>query len=157
MEAFGKLDLDCEGNSSYHGHGSTSAFVRCIKERLSDIPGSTSGLESIIRPPRDIQPSTTLGTPDRIPNCTNLKSLLPTEGIARTLVLSALDDACVLFRFVHQPSFYATFDRIYHTDHQLSTKEERFVPLLYAVLAVGSLYSRNCEFENSSTQAVSEG
>jgi hypothetical protein len=157
METFGKLDLDSEGNPSYHGHGSTSAFVRCIRERLSNMPGSTNGLESILQPPRDIQPSITLGTSDRIRNCTTLKSLLPAEGIARALVSSALNDACTLFRFIHQPSFFATFDRIYHIDHQLSTKEERFVPLLYAVLAVGSLYSRSCELERGSTQAVSEG
>jgi hypothetical protein len=45
-------------------------------------------------------------------------------------------------RFVHEPSFFASLERIYDTPpEQFSNDENSFLPLLYIVVAVGCLFS----------------
>lgn len=45
-------------------------------------------------------------------------------------------------RFVHEPSFWESFNRIYDTpSEQFSNEENSFLPLLYIVMAVGCLFS----------------
>ncbi|KAL7808394.1 fungal-specific transcription factor domain-containing protein [Trichoderma gracile] len=65
---------------------------------------------------------------------------LPTRDQARRLVEAALD-AQVLLHIIHRPSFDFSFHMIYSLDtSEYSLKERRFLPLLYAVLAFGSLF-----------------
>lgn len=68
---------------------------------------------------------------------------LPSRKVARTLCDSALIDASALLRVVHLPSFYKSLDRIYElTPENYGTAENAFLPLLYAVLALGSLFPK---------------
>lgn len=67
---------------------------------------------------------------------------LPSRATARRLCHNAIYDACCLMRFVHEPSFFALFDRIYDTPpEQFGNEENAFLPLLYIVMAVGCLFS----------------
>lgn len=46
-------------------------------------------------------------------------------------------------RFVHQPNFDKSLDRIYDVSPESYTpQDEAFLPLLYLTLALGQLYSR---------------
>jgi hypothetical protein len=45
-------------------------------------------------------------------------------------------------RFVHEPSFFASLERIYDKSPEQYTNEENsFLPLLFIVMAVGCLFS----------------
>jgi hypothetical protein len=75
---------------------------------------------------------------------------LPSKDCGRELCEVALDDACALMRFVHQPTFYAMFDRVYDTEPELfEIEENKYLPLVYSIMAVGCLFSKN---ENSKLQ-----
>ncbi|KAI9877238.1 MAG: hypothetical protein M1830_004447 [Pleopsidium flavum] len=68
-------------------------------------------------------------------------SALPSRKVALELVNSALDDACALDWFVHRPTFDYHFVRIFELDHSdYGAEEFAYLPLLYAVLALGCLF-----------------
>ncbi|KAH6604058.1 hypothetical protein Trco_007504 [Trichoderma cornu-damae] len=65
---------------------------------------------------------------------------LPGRFQAMRLVEAALD-AQILLHIIHRPSFEFCFNMVYSLEpSEYSAKERRFLPLLYAVLAYGSLF-----------------
>ena len=75
---------------------------------------------------------------------------LPARDAALHLCANALDLACSLLCFVHQPSFYRMVHRIYDTPvESFGNEENQFLPLLYVVLALGCLF--NVEGKNPPT------
>ncbi|KAJ5267057.1 hypothetical protein N7478_009865 [Penicillium angulare] len=134
----GCLDRDDQGHWDYHGHTSGVIFVRRLRKQLgaADMP---------IVPPRGI--SQTLESPKSTSDSPQDSSLppthdLPPRDVARRLCNNALDDACSLMRFVHEPSFFACLERIYDkSPDQYTNEENSFLPLLYIVMAVGCLFS----------------
>lgn len=69
--------------------------------------------------------------------------LLPSKNTARQLVAIALDDACCHMRFIHRPTFDRQFDQIYSLEPETySDEEHEFLPLLYVILALGALFSK---------------
>ena len=79
----------------------------------------------------------------RDPNIPNVHDL-PSKACARDLCENALGDACALMRFVHIPTFYAMLDRIYDiAPDQYGNDENKFLPLAYSVMAVGSLFAKS--------------
>ncbi|KAL9051246.1 MAG: hypothetical protein Q9162_006135 [Coniocarpon cinnabarinum] len=86
---------------------------------------------------------------------------LPTKEKALTLIRFALDDACAILPCVHQPSFYAAVDRIYGLQPEhYTTRDHRFLPLLYVVIALGCLFAKDesSELERKGyTSATEEG
>jgi len=65
---------------------------------------------------------------------------LPSRKVAKDLCMNSLNYACSLLRFIHQPSFYEMFDRIYDIPvDNFGDDENRFLPLLYVVLALGCM------------------
>lgn len=66
---------------------------------------------------------------------------LPPRQLARTLCEYSFNCATCILRTVHVPSFYRMFDSIYDIPSQIySSEQRRFLGLLYAVLALGSMY-----------------
>ncbi|KAJ5818461.1 hypothetical protein N7474_004052 [Penicillium riverlandense] len=137
----GLLDRDDQGHWDYHGHTSGIIFVRRLRKQLgaTDAPGPMSRASpmraKMLESPKSVsespQDSTLPPTHD-----------LPSRATARRLCHNAIDDACCLMRFVHEPSFFAYFDRIYDTPpEQFGNEENAFLPLLYIVMAVGCLFS----------------
>ena len=71
---------------------------------------------------------------------------LPPRDIALKFIQKTWDCACVLFRFYHRPTIISILDSIYaaeklgkeYTPEQVKTK-----PLIYSVLAVGALFSKD--------------
>jgi hypothetical protein len=135
----GCLDRDDQGHWDYHGHTSGIIFVRRLRKQLgaADI--------SITRPSNTMSqmlesPASTSGSPQdgSLPPTHDL----PPRVVARRLCHNAIDDACSLMRFVHEPSFFANLERIYDTPaDQFTNEENTFLPLLYIVMAVGCLFS----------------
>ncbi|KAH8807378.1 fungal-specific transcription factor domain-containing protein, partial [Xylogone sp. PMI_703] len=159
MEAMGQLDLDDQGNWNYQGHGSTSAFVRGITQRLSDEPASDYCPWR--NPPVQQWPNLTTTVCDNESTEHQTRDLfpLPSIDVAREMTVTALEDGCALFNFVHQPTFYAMFNRMYSIDmNQYGKDEVTFLPLLYAALAVGYLYSSSADGATiGTTNAISQG
>jgi hypothetical protein len=136
----GYLDLDDQGHWDYHGHTSGIIFLRRLRKQLGAVDITAPTLRS-----RPI--SQMLDSPKSASESPQDASLppthdLPPRDVARRLCHNALEDGCSLMRFVHEPSFYTTLDRIYDTPpEQYSNEEHSFLPLLYIVMAVGCLFS----------------
>ncbi|KAJ5774022.1 hypothetical protein N7457_008918 [Penicillium paradoxum] len=138
----GCLDRDDQGHWDYHGHTSGVLFVRRLRKHL--------GTADITIPMARSRSSITahmLDSPKSMsesPQDTTLPPThdLPPRVVARRLCHNAIDHACSLMRFVHEPSFFADLERIYDTPPEQFTNEENsFLPLLYIVIAVGCLFS----------------
>jgi hypothetical protein len=157
LEMTGQLDLDKQGNWSYHGHGSSSVFHRRIREQFSDLSdtaldNNTAHKLRSITPLEDAPQSSEDELFERDP------VILPPRDVALDLISSALDEACVLLKFVHEPSFYSMFHRMYTLDpEKYSYKENKFLPLLYAALAVGYLFSSSERVHFGNAHALSQG
>lgn len=147
LKATGNLDLDEDGNWDYHGHSSGLSFMRRLQQEYGDIIGGKAPSASLFkyRPPSQVLDSPNSAHPSpaesaAVPPGTDL----PPKKIARILCDNALIDASALLRVVHLPSFYKSFDRVYEiTPENYGNAENTFLPLLYAVLALGSLFPKN--------------
>ncbi|KAL5335773.1 fungal-specific transcription factor domain-containing protein [Aspergillus crustosus] len=143
VEKSGCLDLDDEGHWDYHGHTSGTIFLRRLRKQLGVTqPGSAEiplrarpALQHFLESPKSTSES---------PQESSLPPThdLPPRDVARRLCHNALEDACSLIRFVHEPSFYRMLNRIYDLPPEQFTNEENsFLPLLYIVMSVGCLFS----------------
>jgi hypothetical protein len=141
----GSLDLDDQGHWDYHGQSSGVMFLRRMREQFGDLFGQElyRGTGSFLRPRPMSQFFDSPRSSDSPMESIASIHDLPTKEIAKELCSNALDDACTLMRFVHQPSFYAMLDRIYDTPpDQYTNEENRFLPLLYVVMALGCLFAK---------------
>ncbi|KAF1979334.1 hypothetical protein BU23DRAFT_576945 [Bimuria novae-zelandiae CBS 107.79] len=146
VKATGNLDLDEDGNWDYHGQSSELSFMRRIQQEYGDIISGKALSSSLFK---YRTPSQVLDSPNTHPSPADSAALhptgtdLPPKNIARTLCDSALVDASAMIRIVHLPSFYKSFDRIYEiTPDYYSNAENTFLPLLYAVLALGTIFPK---------------
>lgn len=134
----GCLDRDDQGHWDYHGHTSGIIFVRRLRKQLGAVEApvprkATAMLDS----PKSVSVSDSPQEGSLPPTHD-----LPPRAVAIRLCHNALDDACALMRFVIEPKFFASLDRIYEIPpEQFGNEENSFLPLLYIVLAVGCLFS----------------
>ncbi|MCJ1384814.1 hypothetical protein MMC17_007932 [Xylographa soralifera] len=150
VQRTGSLDLDDRGYWDFHGHSSGLIFLRRMREQFGDSMGEVEGYGSTFlqsRPEARVfdSPRSATDSPmsSNVPNTHDL----PSKACGRGLCRNALDDACALMRFVHQPTFYAMFDRVYDMPpDQYGNEEHRYLPLVYSVMALGSLFAKS---ENS--------
>ncbi|ODH15003.1 hypothetical protein ACO22_06487 [Paracoccidioides brasiliensis] len=139
----GLLDRDDQGHWDYHGHSSGLIFMRRLRKQFGNLPDPRPE----DRPKTKFQNISHIleGTkaPSESPSDSHLSPVhdLPEREVARKLCMNALEDACCIMRFLHKPTFYAMFDRIYDTPPEnFSNEENSFLPLLYLALAVGCLF-----------------
>lgn len=72
-----------------------------------------------------------------------IKIILPPREIALKLIYKTWNEACVLFRFYHRPSFIQDFNSLYETNpNEYSNHQNKVLPLIYSVIAVGALFSK---------------
>lgn len=156
VDATGQLDLDDRGNWDFRGHSSGMLFFQQIRNQHADLFGRESGQYGDLFGPERVHgsfvgspplhqvedsPKSSMDTPMDV-NLPNT-SELPSRSVARALASNALDDACSLLPFVHKPTFYTLLDRIYDLAPQAYGDEEnRFLALLYMVLALGCLFAK---------------
>ena len=150
VQRTGSLDLDDRGYWDFHGHSSGLIFLRRMREQFGDSMGEVEGYGSTFlqtRPEARVFDSPRSATDS--PSSSNIPNMhdLPSKACGRELCRNALDDACALMRFLHQPTFYAMFDRVYDVPpDQYGNEEHRYLPLVYSVMALGSLFAKS---ENS--------
>lgn len=143
VRSTGQLDLDEQGHFEYHGHSSGLSFVRRMREQLGDVLGpegqgtpfvKSRPMQSVYDSPRSSaeSPFDTVPTHD-----------LPSREVALELCDIAVNDATALMRFVHWPTFEKKVHRAYDTPaDQYGNEENTFLPLLYATLSLGTLFSK---------------
>ena len=144
----GSLDLDDQGNWDFHGHSSGRVFLRKMREQFGDLMGQTTDGQHALPFLRDKSPSQVMESPNssadhsRDPNIPNTRDLCA-KNCAILLTSNALDDACAILRLVHRPTFDAMLHRIYDTPpEEFGDEEKNFLPQLYAVIALGTLFAR---------------
>ena len=145
IDATGQLHINDQGYWDFHGHSSGYTFLHRLRQQFGDLLGpagkstpfiKTRPMSQVFDSPRSTSDSATDST-------ANPTADLPPKEVAKELVRNTLDDCCALMRFVHQPSFYDLFDRVYGAPYDHFTEEEhRFLPLLYVVLAVGCVFAK---------------
>lgn len=142
----GSLNLDDQGHWDFYGQSSGMIFLRRMREQFGDILGTFDAtgipfLKSSNISERLMSPKSGSGSPTD-PSRNNVRDL-PAKACARKLCSCALDDAAALLRFVHQPSFYNMFDRVYDTPPEnFEAADQKFLPLLYSVIALGCLFAK---------------
>lgn len=155
LENSGTFDLDDDGRWEYRGHSSGLIFVQKLRKQFGNL---------IVPPLRWARPRATLPvleSPKSQSDSPQDSSVppshdLPPKESAKILCRNSFDHACLLMRFVHEPSFFAMVDRIYETPpDQFSNDEHAFLPLLYVTIAVGCLFSN--DFESTLNTAGYEG
>ncbi|PVH97557.1 hypothetical protein DM02DRAFT_78411 [Periconia macrospinosa] len=147
VQATGQLDLDEDGKWDYHGHSSGLSFMRRIQQDFGHIIGDKAHSSPLFTKHRSQMfdsPSSNHLSPAESTGVNPPGTDLPSKKEARRLCDKALIDAGALLRVVHLPSFYKSVDRLYETSPENYTNTENsFLPLLYAVLALGTLFSKN--------------
>jgi len=146
VRAVAQMDVDEQGHWDYHGHSSGLSFMRRMREQLGDLMGPDSPATPFVksRPPSLVldSPRSTFDSPSDHPSSPS--SELPPKDIALQFCSNAIDDAAALLKFVHKPSFWASFERIYETPSEAwGNEEQRFLPLLYSAMALGTLFGQN--------------
>ena len=146
VKATGHLDLDEEGNWDYHGHSSGVSFMSGLRQFGEIFQVPTDATPSLRHRSMSQAPSSPTSSKSfaesstTIPNSTNL----PRKDEARILCDAAIVDASAMFRVIHVPTFYKQFDRMYElSPEQYGDAENSFLPLLFTVLALGKLFSKN--------------
>lgn len=150
VEAAGRLDIDESGHMDFHGHSSGMAFLAHLNSQFGDLLGEEVASKTLkkIRSTAfpavfDSPHSSMSSSPEAAVTNT---AMLPKRDIAKVLVDACLDDACILMRFVHRPSFNNMMDEIYDTDPGMyGETQNSFLPLLYLSLAVGCLFVNDME------------
>ena len=130
------LDINDQGYWDFHGHSSGLALLHRMRKQLERIMGLSENYASPC--PRDEPLSQAYGSSQReIASPLNARPPNTHEGPsrdrARILWKHALDEACALMRFIHQPNFYVMLNRVYSDrPDNYGDEEDRFLTLLYA-------------------------
>lgn len=146
IDATGQLDLDESGHWDFHGGSSGTVFVRRMREQFGGLLGNDMNAPLFPRIPRPSMLNPVFDSPRSATESPMDSSLpntldLPTKAVAMILCGDSINRACSLLRFVHAPSFYVMVDRIYDVPPEsFGESENRFLPLLYMVLALGCLF-----------------
>jgi len=147
IQSTGELELDDSGNWNFNGGSSGIVFMGRMREQFGSLLGDYHGKPFLPRLPRPKPPLGPMYDSPRsaidspmdvgIPNTLDL----PPRDIALALCVNSLECGCSLMRFVHQPTFYEMFNRMYTIPPEnFEDEENRFLPLLYVVLALGCMF-----------------
>ncbi|KAL2833813.1 fungal-specific transcription factor domain-containing protein [Aspergillus cavernicola] len=125
--------LDDHDEVEFQGQSADRSFMQCLRSKLSEWPGGDMTRRQF--PSRASGP--TFFEPEDL---SSDGVTLPTKALAARLVEAAMD-AQILLYIVHRPSFEISFNLVYSLDQSdYSAREKKFLPLLYAILAYGSLF-----------------
>lgn len=150
IETTGQLDLDDNGYWDFHGGSSGAVFLSRMREQFGGLLGASKA-PLLPRPPRPAatqleSPRSSYNSPvdGGLPNTVDL----PPKETARLLAVNALTCACALMKFVHGPTFWEMFDRIYDAPPEsFGDEENRFLPMLYTILALGCMFTEDAEHQ----------
>lgn len=162
VRSTGQLDLDEQGNLEYHGHSSGLSFVRRMREQLGDVMGPEGqGTPFVKSRPMSQVFDSPRSTHDSPLDSSLTGPELPPRDVARLLCDNAIHDAASILRVVHYPTFMKQFDSIYDKPPESYSNDDNvFLPLLYATMALGTLFSKddNGELDRKGYEnAIAEG
>jgi hypothetical protein len=147
VRAVAQLDMDETGHWDYHGHSSGLSFVRRLREQLGDLMGPDTMATPFVksRPMSQIQDSPrSIQSPFGGEALSTTGLDLPPKDMARKICSYAVNDAAVLLRTVHQPTFWASFEQLYgKAQENYNNADNTFLPLFYSVIALGCLYGKD--------------
>lgn len=166
IETLGQLDLTEGGGWDFRGTSSGAVFLRRMKDHFRGLLGYDYQTTFLPRPAQvpgllklDSPQSTTASTPNDS-RSSNVYDLPPKER-ARQLSYCALSCATALLRIVHLPSFFEKFEELYQKPADtFETEDNRFLGLLYAVMAVGCMYNiaeEDVDNQVNYSEAIEEG
>ncbi|KAL2353265.1 fungal-specific transcription factor domain-containing protein [Cryomyces antarcticus] len=141
VEATGRLDIDDSGNCDYNGNFAGLVLLRRIQERCSrllrrDIAGEVSAMPSSLP-----QPFKSPSSPPSVSE--DKRNLLPSSAVALELVSFAFDCGLPLLPFIHRPTFESLLEQSYASGPRtLDVYGQRFLALLFEVLALGEMFSK---------------
>ncbi|KAI4100745.1 MAG: hypothetical protein L6R37_005282 [Teloschistes peruensis] len=142
----GSLALDDQGHWDFYGQSSGMVFLRRMREQFGDLLGKPEDSGTPFTKSSNVSSrlnSPTSGNGSPLGSSPTNTHDLPARACAQKLCSCALDDAASLLRFVHQPTFYMMFDRVYDTpQEQLTSTDQKFLPLFYSVIALGCLFAK---------------
>jgi hypothetical protein len=162
VKSTGQLDLDEQGNLEYHGHSSGLSFVRRMREQWGEVMLPQGQGTPFIKS----RPMSQVFDSPRSVNDSPLESSstqpeMPRKEVALQLCDIAINDAASILRVVHYPTFLKQVDRLYEVPPESYGNEENvFLPLMYAVMALGTLFSKvdNGELDRKGYEnAIAEG
>lgn len=167
IETIGQLDLDERGGWDFRGTSSGAVFLKRMKDHFGGLLGYDTQTAFLPRPFKnagllklDSPQSTSISSPSSDAYSHHVYALPPKER-ARQLCYSALTCATALLRIVHLPSFFEQFEDVFEKPTEtFDTDDNRFLGLVYAVMAVGSMYNNaEADADNSVSyrQAAEEG
>ncbi|KAF2207481.1 hypothetical protein CERZMDRAFT_115166 [Cercospora zeae-maydis SCOH1-5] len=148
VRAIAQLDMDETGHWDYHGHSSGLSFVRRMREQLGDLMGPETFATPFVknRPMSQVFDSPRSIVESPMGDTSPVSTELPSKEMARQLSVHAINDAAALLRVVHQPTYWESFERIYATPiDNYSNEDNRFLPLFYSAIALGSLFGKDDE------------
>lgn len=148
----------------------SSSRVSEVYESLPDMPvpyiptvkmpgARAAGTKPDSSPPTDTEKSAPITlTPsnrtDDSPLGKEVPIILPSREVALDLISKTWGSACVLFRFYHRVAFMEDLNELYDTDpSQYTNKQQRFLPLVYSVLACGALFYKSEQRSSKKNEA----
>lgn len=146
----GSLDLDDQGRWDFHGHSSGMVFLQRLRQQFGDMLGQAESINTMMAKPRHYlgqiyaidSPKSASDSP-----CDHWSSVhidLPPKDEGMYLCELTMSNACSLMRFMHKPTLFKHFHRIYDTpDSQWGNEEHRYLPLLFALMAVGTMFANS--------------
>ena len=158
FEATERLDIDDKGHCQYHGDFAGLAFLHQIGERCSHLlnANSTKAEAFLNLPLRHAFASEDLSWKGARQNSRNLCPL-PPQTTAQRLTKLAFNRASCLLTFIHLPVFDQLLDRVYSANPGDFTRaEETFLPLLYAAMAIGEMFSGPSQKEGAPATSIEQ-
>jgi hypothetical protein len=152
VRATGQLDLDEQGNLEYHGHSSGLSFMSRMRESLGDAFMGPEGKGTpfiktrpmtapVVDTPRSQSYNTEAASSPWETTSNMVGNDLPPLETARHLCDMAINQAAILMRCVHWPSFQKQLEHLYEVGPEnYGNEENKFLPLVYSLLAFGTLY-----------------
>ena len=134
----------------FRGYSADRSFIQCLNVKLGDWRGGDVTWQQL--PSRTSAPAFF-----EVEGQTPARVTLPERAIAARLVDAALD-AQILLCILHRPSFDVSFNLVYSLEEaDYSAKEQKFLPLLYAIFAYGCLVIDPGSYGPGCDKKVSQG
>ncbi|KAK3504886.1 fungal-specific transcription factor domain-containing protein [Neurospora crassa] len=165
IDAIGQLDMKEDGECDFRGISSGAVFFGRMKEHFKGLLSNEHSIPFLFRKAEKTglfslnSPQTTAGSPWEASSVPNVYELPPLTKV-QTLCYYAFSCATCLLRVVHKPTFYESLDRLYEKPQDSwGIEEHRFLGLLYAVMALGTMYNIDENPGNPTTHqaAMEEG
>lgn len=137
------IEDDSHETFDYHGRSSGFAFLRTTQGYFddntdpSDPRHSANGKKILELFDSELPGKQALNLDGPVSH------LLPSIGVAKEMIKNLFTNGSILLKFIHQPTFDNNMARIYSQEPlHFNDEDHQFLPLLYAVLGLGFIFSQ---------------